>query len=493
MKRSIYIVLLISISFSFLFAQHFDRDKVERNIRALDRKIEQVKMLAERYDHQEALRKIADARSDLGDAKDYFKKKQFRLARAKFLSASKKTDIAARLLLFKTAANLKTELERLIHRAESVAHSGDTSELRYFLNKARAFHREALNAFSQSRYLKGHEYLKIAIYFAKKTISMAKSSQGDSNRLQKFEEQKNNIQVLLNQAANSSGENSVLSELYQNAQNYLRRALNAYNNGNLKRAYSQLQIAERLVYRIIDLAENNSVSTEDRIKDDYQSLGRYLNSVRNELESANQKSKLLNRAEKMYTKAGQYISAGQYEKAAGNLKLAQRMGMRAFKKIFPASRPDSENLQNRLNEIQHLIALQGERIKGSDSNPQESLYKQAVKFYNQAEQAYANQQFPQTSYLLNLSLRILNRNEKLINQTKKTISFREIESDLLRIEQIFSRLKENTSLKDKEKIKINYLSELLKKARAEFEKNNLIVTREMLFIIQQQLGALLKN
>jgi len=493
MRRS-YLIILLSISLNFLFAQDNDADRVRRSILALERKIEQVAMLAERYNNQEALRIVGVARQELQEAVSFLQEKRYILARTKYLSADKKADLAARLLLFKPTANLKTELERLIHQAESVSHKVDTSELRYFLNKARAFHRDALSAFAQSRYLKGHEYLKIAIYFAEKTISLAKSNQDGNNRLQKFEEQKNNIQILLNQAARSHDENPVLTELYQSAQNYLKKALTAYNNGNYERAYSQLQIAERLIYRIIDLSDNKKNTDEDRLKDDYLSLGRYLNSVRNELEGADQQSKLLDRAENIYALAGRNLSSGQYEKTATNLKLSQRMAMRAFKKLSSDSRPDSENLQNRINEIQHLLQLQDERISESSNNSLKSLYDQAVKLLKQAEEAFANQQYAQTSYLLNLTLRILNRNEKLFReQTKKNISLQDLRQDLVRIEQIFSRLKENTSLKNKVKIRLNYLAELLVKARSDFEKNNLIVTREILFIIQQQLSTLLKK
>ena len=505
MKRSNYIILLLlSISFNFLFAQNIDGDRVKNDILALDRKIEQVSKLAERYQNDRAIILISKAREEFRIAHELIEEwlrltrprmpEKLIAARAHYKLSNALADRAAQLLLFTPTANIKTELERLIHRAESVVHRGDNRELRYFLNKARAFHREALTAFSQNRYLRGHEFLKIAIYFAEKTISMANSGQDGNNRLQKFEEQKINIQVLLNKAANSLGDNLVLSELYQNAQNYLKRALTAYNNGNLKRAHTQLQIAERLVYRIIDLSDTKNTSTEDRIKDDYQSLGKYLSSVRNELESANQKSKLLDRAEKIYAEAGRNLSAGQHEKAAGNLKLSQRMGMRAFKKISSVAHLDSENLQSRLNEVQHLLQLQGERITGSSNNSLKLLYDQAEKFYIQAEQAYNNQRYLQTSYLLNLSIRILNRNEKLLkSKIKGNISLQELENSLVWIEQIFSSLKENTSLKDKNKVKIKYLTVLLAKARSEFEKDNLIVTREILFIIQQQLSALLKN
>ncbi len=504
MKRSKLIIILLSIACNFLFAQNIDGDRVKRNIIALGRKIEQIKILAERYQNDRAIILISKASEEFYSAQNLLEQwaslprprssVKLLAARVHYNLANKFADQAARLILFKPTANLKTELERLIHQAESVAHRGDYNELHYFLNKARAFHSKALTAFSNGQYLRGHEFLKIAIYFAEKTISLAKTSQGDGGRIQKFEQQKNNILVLLNQANNSTKENPVLKELFQNAQSYLKKAIIAFNNGNMKRAYTQLQIAERLVYRIIDLSDNNNTSKKDRLENDYQSLGRYLNSIRNELESSNQKSILLDKADKIYSDAGRNLSAGQYEEASGKLKLSQRMGMRAFKKLSSGSNLDSENLINRINGARHLIELQGERITENSGSSFKSIYDQAVKFFNQSEHAYENQQFPKSSYLLNLTLRLINRNEKLLkNVSIQSISLKELESDLIRIEQIFSRLKENTSLKNKEKVKLTYLTELLLKARNEFEINNLVASREILFIIQQQLSKLRNN
>ncbi|KAA3611329.1 MAG: hypothetical protein D8M58_15295 [Calditrichaeota bacterium] len=506
MKRSLITLSILLISLNYLFAQSSDIDanRVRQNIRALERKIEQIAILSERYQNDRAQLLINKSKDEFLLAQNLLAEwaklsrprpaQKLIEARAHYILSNSLADQASRLLLFKPAADLKTELERLIIRAESVVHNKNTNEIRYFLNKARTFHQESLNAFRKSSYLKGHEYLKIAIYFAEKTISLATSNQDDTNHLKKLEEQRNNILVLLNQVSNSISDNPVLSELYQNAQNYIKRALTAYNNGNLNGAYSHLQIAERLVYRIIDLSENSNNSSEDRIKDDFQSLGRYLNSVRNELESQGQSSKLLDRADKIYSEAGKNISRGQFEKAAGNLKLSQRMGMRAFNKISSDRQPGQENLQNRIKEIQRLTKLQENRIAENETNSLKSLHNQAVKFLNQAEQAFINKKYRQASYLLNLSLRVLNRTEKLIGSIQTAqISPKKIEDDLIRIEQIFTRLTNNPSLQDQEKVKVNYLSELLKKARQEYQSNNLAFTREILFIIQHQLSTMLKN
>ncbi len=507
MKRLTQIILLTTLIFNFLYSQALDGDRIKRNIFVLGRKIEQISILVERYKNDRAANLIKKAKNEFSTATNLLEQwfalprstrlrntEKLATARVHYNLSNKLADQAARLLLFKPTANLKTELERLIHRAESAAHDGsDNSELRYFLNKARAFHREALNAFSHDQYLKGHEFLRIAVYFAEKTISLAQSGQQNGTRLQKFEEQNKNIQILLNEALRFSTENDVIKELQQNAQNYLKRAKQAYNNGKLKRAYSQLRIAERLAYRIIDLAGNKNNSLEEKVKEDYQSLGRYLSSVRSELESSGQRSKLLDKADQLYTKAGHYISSAQYQKAATNLKLSQRMGLRAFKKTSSSSRPDVESLQSRLNEVQHLLQLQEGVLSSQKNDANNLLYGQADKFFNDAKRAYSQQSYAQTAYLLNLSLRILNRNEKVLKQKPQNISSQKIEKDLLRIERVFSRLNTNPSLDAKNKIKLNYLAELLEKARREFDTKNYIVSAELLFIIQQQISTMLNN
>jgi len=503
MKHLILTIIFLSFGLNFLFAQDRMSDRMEHNLKQLARKIEQISVLAERYENKEALITIQSAKKDFDSAislLDEWKGNRNRLglldqARGKYQSANLKADLASRILLFKPAANLLNQLERLIQQAESVAQGSDANDLRYYLNKARNYYKHAQNAFASNRYLRGHEYLKIATYFAEKVISLTQGNR-HSDRSLRFDEYKNNIQMLLNRVSGLIEGNDILDDLFKNVQEYLRRATNAYTRGNLNRAFSNLQIAERLTHRIIDLSEeNDGNSREQRIEEDYQSLSRYLSTLRNEFERANKESKILDKAEEFHTMAARNINNNQYQKAAKNLKLAQRMAIRAFNKISSGNKTiDSENLQNRINEIQHLMNLQESRVKEQLNSSANILFDQAREFFKLGQQEYENANYVKASYYFNITLRILNKNEKILKrQNRDNLSVETVLKDLNRVEQLINRLKLNASLDDASQSKIAVLESLLHRARAAYENGDYIITRELVGIVQNQLANMSNN
>lgn len=500
MKQLTLALIILGFGFNLIFGQSRLSDQVEQNLIFLGRKIEQIRVLAERYKNQEALKTIQSAKEDFDNAIDLLKQwkdnrghpELLEQARAKYQSANLKADLASRLLLFKPAVNLMNQLDRLIQKAENLAQGSDENDLRYYLNKARNFYRQAKNAFSENRYLRGHEYLKIATYFAEKVISLARKGNGSETGEQRFEEYRNNIRVLLNRVEGLI-DDDVLQELYDNVQDYLRRADNAYSQGNLNRALINLQIAERLTHRIIDLAEDtDNSSVEQRVENDYQSLGRYLAAIRNELESQNTESAIFDKANELYLQAGRNLNNGKYQQAAFNLKLAQRMALRAFNRISAGNNsPDSEHLRNRLNELNQLIQLQQQRVNTQQNKSSHVLFDKSKEYLLQAQQEYENHDFDKAAFYINLSLRLLNTNEKILkSQNTENITSDEINQDLRRVEQLVTRLKQNTSLSADEQAKISVLEDLLGKAGDAFTHKNFIIAREILSIIKNQLTSM---
>lgn len=501
MKHFFLIIFILGLGLSTLSAQSRWRDRIELYLDQMSRKIEQIRVLAKRYNNEEALKIIQSARQDLDAAialyqqwkSDHRRDGLLIQAREKYLSANAKADQASRLILFKPAANLLNQLERLIQQAESVAQNSDVSDandLRYYLNKARNFQKQAKEAFSKNRYLRGHEYLKVAMYFAEKVISLSKKDVNLNDKQLRFDDYKNNIQILLNRVSSLVNDDDILQDLYNSANQYLIRATNAHSQGNNNRALLNLQVAERLTHRIVDLTEDSQDnSAERRVENDYQSLGRYLNVLRNEIESQDKENNILNKADELYTKAGQFIENKQYKQAEANLRLAQRMALRASDKISADDNlTDPGNLQNRLQEIGHLIQLQQNRLEDQKNDRAEILLGQAKDLYNQARQDYESQRFSRAYYLLNITTRILNGNENLLKRNNsENISVELISQDLNRIEQLINRLEQNTTLDETDRDRINILEKLFNKARKEYDNKNYVIAQEILTIIQNQL------
>ena len=68
MRHFMLTIFFLNLGFGNLFAQDRMSDRVEHNLKQLARKIEQIRVLAERYENEEALKTIQSAREDFDSA-----------------------------------------------------------------------------------------------------------------------------------------------------------------------------------------------------------------------------------------------------------------------------------------------------------------------------------------------------------------------------------------------------------------------------------------
>jgi len=508
MKIWIFLIITLILGLNLLTAQNRNysqgADRLWQNILKLKVKIEKIKDLAERYNNEKALQTILDAEQDFNQAISLLnqwlggdhKRSLLDEAKIKYQSASRKTDLASSLILQIPVENLRTVLEQLLQKIESIAHNNNSQEVKYYLNKARAFSRKANNVFAQNQYLKGHEFLKVGIYFANKVIEMAGSDQPRNNKKRRFEDRKNNIQIMINKAANIINDDPILNDLKNSTQEYYEKALSENEQGKTEKAFANLQIAEKFLNRLFDLAEKDNTNSDVDLKREYQSLGIYLNSVKVELEKSNQKSKIFEKAEGLYVDAGKNLQEGNLKKAALNMRLVQRMALKVFKQISASSQKGNfDDLQNRINEVENLLRFQEEKVDKSNNKSVNGLYLQAEKHFSQAQTAYSNGRNNQAFYLLGLCLRILNRNEQLLDTTvgRKDLSLDNIQSDLLSTEQLIGRLEINPDLSKNQIKKIEILKNLISDAKEELQKKNLLAAQQILIIVKNQLSNTLKD
>ena len=169
------------------------------------------------------------------------------------------------------------------------------------------------------------------------------------------------------------------------------------------------------------------------------------------------------------------------------------MALRAFKSLSDTqNKKDTENLQPRLNEVGRLIEMQNKRIAENRNKGIQALHNQAVDFYQSAENAYEKGEDDKTSYLLNISLKILNKVEKIINSNRvDEINPGQLQTEISRIESFIDRLKSNTEIKEKERLKITILDEMLLKAKNEFNNKNYLSSNELINLVQKQLSSIL--
>jgi len=501
MKRFSRILIIFLLASGTLYAQQMTGDRVRQNMVRLQRKLVQVSALVQKYHDMRAIKLVDKAKSELVLADNKYKeykntperqmskrKLLINLAGAHFNLAEKYIGAASKFLMFKPAAQKKNELNNLISKAENVVNRSQSDESRYFLNKARRFQSEAQSAFRNERFLQGYEFLRVALYFAQKTIDMSSiPGRGHSDK-QDFNNALENTRVLLQRAGELISGNNLSDQMYRRAEDYFQKAERAYRSDHLKQAFSQLKFAERLLYRVVDMSGNSSATAEQQTQDNLQSLGRYLQSLQSDFQGT--ANPFLDKAYKLYRRAVRQAQDKKHRQAQVSIQLSQRMALKAYRQKTNSSvDDDEEQLKSRYNDARHLYDLQD--VSMTEATPSlQTIHLQAGKYLNQAGEALQNNRLVQAHYLLKISLKLMNRarQSKFHDATQP-----QVENNIKRLSDALKRLQNNTTLGEVWQVRVSTLSDLLQQAQNALEKGDVSVAANLAGFIQNQLTALLKR
>ena len=203
MKNISYIivitVLISLIGLNGPLAQNVSR--VHSNFRKLEIYISRIDELVKNFNDERARYFISQAKIELEKARRLlFNTDSPRVGLAQILMAKAKnlTDQAAKLVLRKPFANLKSQLDNLISRAESIVSISKNDEAHYLLNQAKKFRRWSYTSFSAGKVVKGQEYYRISYFFANKCIEFL--SRGGKNIQEQILELDLSLRQLLIQA-----------------------------------------------------------------------------------------------------------------------------------------------------------------------------------------------------------------------------------------------------------------------------------------------------
>ncbi len=491
-KLSCKIILLTLAMFSWAGAQQMDG--LENKLEQLNNRIIKVERLAEKYNNQNAINIINQARDNYENAKEFLKNRKIFRARQKFAEALKLINRAEKILLFKPAARLSGELDQLMHRAELVVQKSNNTDARYMLTKANAYRQRAHQAYDGGRYIRGQEFYRIAVYFANKAINLTRTTQKGAGGEVDFETQFRNIENFFDDINQSIHDDSEAKTLVSKAQIFLRKSKDLYEKGELQQAFLQLQMCERLLYRAIDLSQNTATGRKESIHANLNSLRLYIDGIESNLAGVNNNRavNLLNKAITYYRGAKNDFQQNDFKAAQNKIFLAQRMATSAMQFASPQPDVDQERISRRIGEIENLIRLQKENINIADNETLQYFQKETENLIRSARLALSQGNTMIAFRRLQLTIRLVNRIESLRNITETAYKDRD---QLIqwnnRLDALLERLKEKNNQQIQTMVPV--LEELQAKAEENLNNNKLAVAGEILNILQNQVNVLLKE
>jgi len=496
MKRLFTIILFALFWVSSATAQDADFGQLSRDLRELEERIAQIKMLAQRYQNERAIELINRSQIESAMARNFMEMRRLREARLRFVEAKKLMEQAARLILFKPAANLQNDLDRLIQEAEMAVHRSGNEESRFMLNRARAFQSDGSEAFGMSDYLKGQEFYRIAMFYARKAIELSTDSDKRLNRRDYFEEQLRNVEGLLNDALLKRKENDDLNELIEKAAAFIQKSRDFYNLNQLQRAFAQLQIAERLLFRAIDLSQASREGEKESIQNNLFSLQRYLIGIELSLQDdADSNAKgLLQKANQLYRDAQNDLENNRLHEARRNMLLSQRLATRTLRLINPSGDTAYNRVNERIQEISTIIQLQKQNPASRDNPVISFLHKEAENLLLQAEKEFEKDNGMQSFQLVRLALNLVNRADQLLRLEKQEHkSSADLQAWIQDLYSKLSRIAENPQSTEQIKIRAGLLINMLNRIQVDANKTNLALQEEILDLVQNQLNSLLRS
>jgi hypothetical protein len=481
--KSIYhkiITLLFIIVFAQLVnAQNYRR--VEADFRKLERYIERIQELVNKFDSRQARNSLILARVELEKARTYLfnpEQPMLKLAQLHILKAKKYTDVAAQMVLSLPFKKLKAQLDDLIDRAERDLSKSRKEEAYYLLHQAKKFQRLAYDAYRSGRVIRGEQYFRIAFFFARKCQDFQRTTRLSipEQRL----ELEMSVQQLLRQAGELSRGNENITKMLNEAQRHYEEALQLADEGKEEMAVNRLKLVRRFIYRIYDQADRGNNNKETRIENQLYSLNAFLQSLESENTTSinEQKQSLLDRAWLMHSEAQSAFDAGNFNQAEKKISISQRLANKVFRQTRSNRNNASENLEDRIEETERLLEFQRDKVSTSENEALIKMHEESAKMLDRARQALDNGKNGLAFQMLQMGTRMSARIQR--ESRKKSINYSQ--SDLERkynqILIFLNKIESNSKIMAKHRNIIDQLNLFTKQGKRYWDQGDYLLADE---------------
>ncbi len=371
-------------------------------------------------------------------------------------------------------------LDQKIQEAEQIVSQSQNPEAAKLLNRARYFRQRSFQLFQSDRPEAMLKNYFIAIFFAESAIRIASGQ--DLIDIKNLERHFENSRTLLNQVEQiaHANRNNTANDLINRSQRELQSAQRHYDQKQNREAYQKIQIVNRLLYRALDLLEDNSSTMNQRLETELHLLeGRI-----NELQSLSQKSnaeemrRIYERIIFLITSARQKYQNQDYPGTRQRILLANRLIYQIEQRIKNLSPTTQEQIGNQLQTAEIML----QSLDENQSN--DPIYLRLLGLlknnYQKATQEYERGNHIKSLYYLKffnglaLKLDQMKSSEKIKNDRIETV-----EEGLRRLKTMIDNppdsIKEDTLLS----IKYDHATRLYEIARDACEQQNYAACRQI--------------
>ncbi len=488
MKKIVYISFLLIFLVTLSFSQQ--NNNWAGPVQKLRARLQYYQKLAEQYHAPKIIAAVKKAEADLDQAIALFQRFRFHEAWLYFKKARKTADFLERQLYFKPTLQGYTQVEKQIHQAERLVQSSHSPEARYMINKSRAFFEQATLSFKQSRFIRGQEFQRIALYFANKAIDIVRGKTVDLQNGQVLNQKLIDMQKLYRDISTSVNDNSDARQLLNKAKIFMENARKQMERGKTKQALIQLQISERLLYRTIDLNQKSGRGRKEQLTNNLRSLNKYIRSLEPAIAENTNGRQLLRKARQFARAAENNIKQNRFEKASAQISLSQRMATKALRFISGPTGEESADIEQRIAEVEKLLKLQASHFPRLDA----TLQDQVKRLIFQARRARENGHPRLALSYLRFGVRLINR--LTINTKEKQYSSRDIKqlNDRYRhLQFVLQKISASNGTSPYVLAFQKFMSHILNTIQQNLDQGNYRIAEALIEITQKKVNQFLKN
>jgi HEPN domain-containing protein len=470
--------------------------RIDSNYRKLERYLERVSELVNRFNDSRARTAIQSARTELEKARKFLydaREPRLNLAQVHLGKAKQYIDIAAKIVLSVPFKKLQRQLDDMIERAEQELASSRKEEVYYLLNQAKKFRRQAYTDYQAGRIVRGEQNYRVAFFFARKCLEYQRKAvmSVPEQRL----ELEMSVRQLLNQADALAENDPMIARMLQEAEEHYREALQLADAGKEEQAINRLRLIRRFIYRIYDQADRGEVDKKGRIENQLYSLNAFLQSLEEDVKQTvnTRLANLLNNAWQQYNEAQLAYTAGKLDVTAKKISLSQRIANKVFRQLRKGGNNNSEQLALRIEETQRILVFQEENVKNSENDALIKMHQEAIELLNRATEALDQGKNGLAFQLLQVSTRMSARIQREMGSDHPAISETELQNKYDQINAFLSRVENNTKIMAKHGVIIDQLRYYTEQGKNYWDQDYLLIADEYFTTVLEQIRTYIKR
>ncbi|GAB4332348.1 MAG: hypothetical protein Kow0037_09750 [Calditrichia bacterium] len=367
-----------------------DRHDLKSHYERLRDKFEKARQLAGILQNARLQQLAFSIEKDLNDARRAYENHNLKLAQIYLKAATVKLRQFYSLILKqnKLQQRLKDELDRRINLAEQAVRNSDNQMAQNLLKQAKYYRRRAYRLSDNPEL--ALQNMLMAIFFAEKAAATGSGfDKGDRSQLDRYFADTGELLRRVNEN-DAARQNSTAANLLAKANRQFHKAERLYQSGNINQALQQLQLVNRLLYRVMDLSLETGDALEELARDGLQDTESKIRDLRQSLSPTSQPVlyRRLQRAETLFNRAARLFREGDYKGAQNHLILANRILAQIEANQSGGSEEDLQRISRQIETARRIY--ESLQPPASQSAFAGKIYRLMGETLSRAGQAYQN-------------------------------------------------------------------------------------------------------